>query len=293
MRASRTVVFSLESGSMQKQAVIAAGLALAASLPIAAVSTKFSVFEPLAVSAAPIPVGSADEAEPITLPDAHWSQQTLADRATQNDLVANSNSGNWDMITSNATGADAGRYLFMPFETGLAGVQRVDLQDPHYETRTVTIVAPGTQGFVSGDASRWTPWGGYLTAEESWGPGSTKGRLFEVINPIAAGPDAGEFVWRRIIPRVRRRASRSTRSGRCTSSTSSMAARFTGTSPRTRLPPPATTISRLARPSPCASAPADKTRATTDRPSQARRRGSRSPIPLADRLPVSPPCCRI
>jgi len=94
---------------------------------------------------------------------------------TQNTLVPNSNSGSWDMVTSNETGPNAGRYLFMPFETGTAGVQRVDTQDPHYLTRTVTIVAPGTQGFVSGDASRWTPWGGYLTAEESWGSGSTKG----------------------------------------------------------------------------------------------------------------------
>jgi hypothetical protein len=106
------------------------------------------------------------------------------------------------MITSNETGPDAGRYLFMPFETGTAGVQRIDLQNPHYEERTVTIFAPGTQGFVSGDASRWTPWGGYLTAEESWGTGSTKGRLFEVTNPITAGPDGGEFVWRTSIPRV-------------------------------------------------------------------------------------------
>jgi len=62
----------------------------------------------------------------------------------------------------------------MPFETGTAGVQRVDLQNPDYRTRTVTIVAPGTQGFVSGDASRWTPWGGYLTAEESWGSNSAR-----------------------------------------------------------------------------------------------------------------------
>ena len=97
---------------------------------------------------------------------------------------------------------DAGRYLFMPFETGQAGVQRVDLQDPHYDTRTVTIVAPGTQGFVSGDASRWAPWGGYLTAEESWGAGSTKGRLFEVTNPVSAEANGGDFRWRSIVPRV-------------------------------------------------------------------------------------------
>ena len=51
--------------------------------------------------------------------------------------------------------------------------------------QAVTIVPEGTQGFVSGDASRWTPFGTYLTAEESWG-GGTKGRLFEVTNPLAA-----------------------------------------------------------------------------------------------------------
>ena len=71
------------------------------------------------------------------------------------------------MVAANETGPDAGRYLVMPFETGMAGVQRVDLQNPHYRQRAVTIVAPGTQGFVSGDASRWTPWGGYLTAEDN------------------------------------------------------------------------------------------------------------------------------
>jgi secreted PhoX family phosphatase len=187
---------------MSNRVPLALALALITALPALAVSTKFSNFEPLVNSASALPVGSADEAAPITLGNPKWSQRTIADRATQNNLVANTNSGNWDMVTSNETGPDAGRYLFMPFETGLAGVQRVDLQNPDYATRTVTIVAPGTDGFVSGDASRWTPWGAYLTGEESWGTGSVKGRLFEVTNPITAGPDEGDFVWRRIIPRV-------------------------------------------------------------------------------------------
>jgi hypothetical protein len=55
------------------------------------------------------------------------------------------------MITANETGTDAGRYLFMPFETGTGGVQRTDLwtqlQHPHRDHRP-----PGTQGFVAGDA---------------------------------------------------------------------------------------------------------------------------------------------
>ena len=183
--------------------VSSVALALVAlGLPVLAASTRFSNFTPLTGSAAPLAVDGAAEAAPITLSDPSFSQRTFADRRTQNLLVPNSNSGNWDMITANETGPARGRYLFMPFETGTAGVQRVDTNDPNYDTRTVTIVAPGTQGFVSGDASRWAPWGGYLTGEESWGAGSVKGRLFEVTNPLTAGPNGGNFVQRISIPRV-------------------------------------------------------------------------------------------
>jgi len=181
---------------------LALALAVTTGFTAFAASTKFMDFTPLTSSATALPVDGPGEATPITLSNAKWSQRTLADRRTQNNLVINSNSGSFDMITSNATGPDAGRYLFMPFETGTAGVQRIDTQDPHYDSRTITIVQPGTQGFVSGDASRWTPWGGYLTAEESWGTGSVKGRLFEVTNPITAGQYGGHFVWRSILPRV-------------------------------------------------------------------------------------------
>jgi uncharacterized protein len=181
---------------------VTTGMAVTIGISAFAASTKFSDFTPIISSAAALPVDGPEEATPITLSNPKWSQRTLADRRTQNTLVINSNSGDWDMITSNLTGPDAGRYLFMPFETGTAGVQRIDTQDPHYDTRTVTVVQPGTQGFVSGDASRWTSWGGYLTAEESWGAGSVKGRLFEVTNPITAGQYGGNFVWRTIVPRV-------------------------------------------------------------------------------------------
>ncbi len=178
-------------------------LALVAfGLPVLAASTSFSHFTPLTSSAAPLVVDSSDEATPITLSSPHFSQRTIADRRTQNTLVPGSNSGNWDMIAPNETGRDRGRYLFMPFETGTAGVMRVDTNDPNYNTRTVTIVAPGTEGFVAGDASRWAPWGGYLTGEESWGAGSVKGRLFEITNPLTAGPSGGNVEQRIVIPRV-------------------------------------------------------------------------------------------
>ena len=65
-----------------------------------------------------------------------------------------------------------------------------------------TIVAPGTQGLVAGDASRWTPWGSYITAEESWGTGSQKGRLFEVTNSTTAAANGGNFIQRNVVPRV-------------------------------------------------------------------------------------------
>ena len=163
-----------------------------------AVDTYFDNFTPLSGSVG----ATATPASPITFSSSNFSQVNIADRATQNALVPGSNSGSWDMITANETGADAGRYLFMPFETGTGGVQRIDLWETDYNKRTVTIVAPGTQGFVSGDASRWTPWGTLLTAEESWGTGSTKGRLFEVTNATTAGANGGDFVQRNVIPRV-------------------------------------------------------------------------------------------
>src|SRR6185503_14831984 len=181
---------------------LAVALALSFGITALAVNSKFSDMTPLTSSAGALPADGPEEATPVTLSNPKWSQRTLADTRTQNNLVINSNSGNWDMITSNETGPNAGRYLFMPFETGTAGVQRIDTQDPNYNTRTVTIVQPGTQGFVSGDASRWAPWGGHLTAEESWGTGSVKGRLFETTNPITAGQYTGHFVWRSNVPRV-------------------------------------------------------------------------------------------
>lgn len=181
---------------------MALAVAALCTLSAQAQTSLFSNFTPLPASAGPIPVGDAGEATPLTLSSPNFSQRSIADRTTQNSLVPGSNSGSWDMIDTNRTGPNAGRYLFMPFETGTAGVQRVDLWDTNYNTRTVTIVAPGTSGFVSGDASRWAPWGGYLTAEESWGTGSTKGRLFEVTNATTATANGGSFIQRSIIPRV-------------------------------------------------------------------------------------------
>lgn len=156
-------------------------------------ATRFSTFTPLPGS---VPAGSLPESTPFQLSAPNFQQRTL----NANDLRA-SNGGiklgdNWDMITLNENGPSAGRYLFTPYETGSAGVQRLDLQTG----TAVNLVAPGTQGFVNGDASRWTPFGTYLTAEESWN-GTSNGRLFEITNPLAA-PGSANFVQQNIIPRV-------------------------------------------------------------------------------------------
>jgi len=108
---------------MTSRRVPLVALALSFGITALAVNSKFSDMTPLTRSAGPLPVDGDEEATPITLSNPKWSQRTLADRRTQNSLVMNSNSGNWDMITSNLTGPNAGRYLFMPFETGTAGVR--------------------------------------------------------------------------------------------------------------------------------------------------------------------------
>ncbi|MFZ5931260.1 MAG: alkaline phosphatase PhoX [Pseudomonadota bacterium] len=169
----------------------ALGLVLAAAPSFA---STFDQFTPLAASVAG---GSLPEDRPFQLSSSSFIQETLNanDAGAQNGGVRLGD--DWDMNTLNETGPNAGRFLFTPYETGTAGVRRLDVVTGNAET----IVAEGAQGFVRGDASRWTPFGTYLTAEESWGAGSTKGRLFEVTSPLAAAGSTG-FVERTILPRV-------------------------------------------------------------------------------------------
>ena len=142
---------------------LAIALALTVSaLGSAAQSSNFGNFVPLASSVA---AAALPESAPFQFGNASWTQRSIADRATQ--LAAGQfNSGSWDMIDSNRTGVDVGRYLFMGFETGQAGIQRYDRL-----TGTMTTLwnAPTAGAAVNFDAARWTPFGTYLTAEESWG----------------------------------------------------------------------------------------------------------------------------
>ncbi len=126
---------------------ITLAVALALSSQAYAANTEFDNFNALPSSQ----VGALPTATPVLLSSPNFSQVTIADRTGSGVAGAA-----WDMIDSDASG----RYLFTPFETAQGGVLRIDTQDTNYATRAVTIVAPGTQGFVAGDASRTTPWGG-------------------------------------------------------------------------------------------------------------------------------------
>ena len=53
------------------------------------------------------------------------------------------------------------------------------------------------------DAARWTPFGTYITAEESWGAQAQRyGRLFELSNPVAAAAGTGNLVHANAVARV-------------------------------------------------------------------------------------------
>ncbi len=165
---------------------------------------RFQDFNPLSESAGT----TANEAMPITLSSPKFKQQSIADRETQL-ADGKPNSGNWDMLTVNETGRQNERFLFTPFETGQGGVQRHNLTTG--ETDTIWI-SPEYGTHISFDASKWTPWGSYLTAEESWGNASKFGRLFELKNPMTATAISGpltadsnhgaNFVHQNVIPRT-------------------------------------------------------------------------------------------
>ncbi len=205
--------------SLDRARLIAVGsVLLAGSVAFAhGDGTRFSDFTPLASSAGPIlPIGDAAEAAPIIFGNPDFQQRSIADRNTQ--LADDKpNSGNWDMNTVNETGRRKGRYLFTVFETGQAGVQRHDLRTGQTETiwHSPTDVSP--LNHVAFDPSFWTPWGTFITAEESWvtaplGSTSPYGRLFELKNPIGAPGITGtptpfsnvgaDFVHQNVIPRT-------------------------------------------------------------------------------------------
>ncbi|MFN0028332.1 MAG: alkaline phosphatase PhoX [Acidimicrobiales bacterium] len=179
--------------------------------------TSFADFTPMASSVTP-PIPTASEATPITFGNPAFKQKSIADRTAQ--LAAGApNSGNWDMNTVNETGRQDGRFLFTVFETGQSGIQRHDLKTGKTETIWQSPQpAPSLASHVAFDASYWTPWGTYITAEEAWcttgDPGCPLpyGRLFELRNPTTApgvntpltatSNDGADFAHANVIPRV-------------------------------------------------------------------------------------------
>jgi secreted PhoX family phosphatase len=189
---------------------VAAAAAVAMLFVARPARAQFSNFTPLTASASP----TLNEATPITFGNPNFTQQSIADRNTQ--LTANKpNTGAWDMLTLNETGPDAGRYLLTPFETSQSGVQRTDRQTGVTDT---IWISPSNNAHVAFDASYWTPWGTYVTAEENWTTapaGATTnpyGRLFEfknpttapgITNPVTATSNAGaNFTHKNVIPRT-------------------------------------------------------------------------------------------
>jgi sugar lactone lactonase YvrE len=182
-----------------RKTALAAALALVATASLAdhAERTPLSRFTPMTgdVGEATLP-----EAAPYRLSSPKFSQMTIVKRDVSG--AERFDTCSYDMHTANETGPDAGRYLFTVYETGQSGIQRTDLRT----MITTTIwAAPAYGSHVAFDASRWTPWGSLLTAEESWSdPGATVsryGRLFEVTNPLADPADI-QLKHRAILPRV-------------------------------------------------------------------------------------------
>ena len=179
---------------------LAIGLLLAGSSAFAS-GTSFEDFTPLVGDTV---AGSLPESAPFVLSAPHFSQINIVTRdVTQ---ATRFDSGNYDMHTLNETGPEAGRYLFTVYETSQAGIQRTDLGN--MQTTTIwssPAASPALNSHVAFDASRWTPWGTFLTAEESWSDDPAKpsiyGRLFEVTNPLTNPADIN-MVHRDILPRV-------------------------------------------------------------------------------------------
>ncbi|WP_265946216.1 alkaline phosphatase PhoX [Dechloromonas sp. A34] len=176
--------------------VIALSLAFVAAHAVADAS-NFDQFTPMVGDNVP---GSLPEAAPFKLASPEFSQINIVTRDPSQ--ASRFDTGSYDMHTVNENGPQAGRFLFSVYETGQAGIQRTDLRT----MQTTTIWAsPAVGAHVAFDASRWTPWGSFLTGEESWSdPAQTPspyGRLFEVVNPLA---DPANIVikHRDILPRV-------------------------------------------------------------------------------------------
>ena len=112
-----------------KKLSLAIGLVLAGSSAFAG-SASFDRFVPMTGD---VGAGTLPESAPYKLASPHFSQMTIVARDPAQ--AHRFDSGNYDMHTVNENGPDAGRYLFAPYETDQAGIQR-DHQVPGGRCRT-------------------------------------------------------------------------------------------------------------------------------------------------------------
>lgn len=148
---------------MRLKKLLLAGVCTLSATGALADATSFDEFTPMVGDTMP---GSLPESAPFVLSSPDFSQINTVTRdpgqATRFD------SGGYDMHTVNENGPEAGRYLFTVFETNQAGIQRTDLRTMQTTTLwSSPAAAPALNSHVAFDASRWTPWGRFLTAEES------------------------------------------------------------------------------------------------------------------------------
>ena len=100
---------------------------------------------------------SVPQLQPLQLPSGFV--QTIIGR--ENDVTTTSSEVNFDMLTLNETGPQAGRYLYRTHEVSpFAGLSRIDT-----ETGKSELVAERAD-WENFDGLVWTPWGTILMAEE-------------------------------------------------------------------------------------------------------------------------------
>src|SRR5688572_15969043 len=127
-------------------------------------SARFADFVPLTWSAtcSPGPTSEAELAtyQPFVLPEGY--SQTIVTTELDPGL-ANQGAGvnNFDMLTLNENGPQAGRYLYRTHEVGSNGsVSETDL------VTGVTRIVANESHYEALDGIVWTPWGTVLFAEE-------------------------------------------------------------------------------------------------------------------------------
>lgn len=151
-------------------------------------SFKFSPITPITGAAACLST-AVPQLMPFQLPTG-YSQMIIG---RQSDLATSNAEVNFDMLTLNETGPQAGRYLYRTHEVGnFAALSRIDLWSGANE------LLVERQDWEAFDGLVWTPWGTLLMAEERINasfpdpdyPGIERGLVYEYF------PQTGEVVAR-------------------------------------------------------------------------------------------------